>query len=278
MWWLAGAILGMAIAAAAWMVTEAYRVRLIREEVAFARLPASLDGLRVLFLSDIHRRSIPARLLRRVEQAGGVDLVCIGGDLREGGVPWQRTKDNARLLAQLGPVYAVYGNHDYDDPIRPLDALLREEGVQPLVNGFVLVKGSDGSRLKICGVDDPITGRSRLAEALRRGEGDEPGLFTLLLSHDPNILDRLDGAQVDLVLSGHTHGGQIALPWYGPLLRSTEILTYLRGWHVQRRGVAGAPARLYVSTGFGTSKLPLRLLAPAEVRLFILRRASRPGA
>ena len=278
MWWIIGAAAAAAVGMAVWMVVEAYRCRVIREEVQLKRLPASFDGLRLLFISDIHRRSIPERLVNAIVEAGGADMVCIGGDLKEGGVPLERSRANVRMLSRIGPVYAVYGNHDYDEPIEQLDALLREEGVHPLVNEFVQVTRPDGSHIKLCGLDDPITGRARLTQALHNGQGNGEAPFTLLLSHDPNILSRLNGAEVDLILAGHTHGGQITLPIYGPLLRSPEILTYVSGWHTAVNEHSSLKTRLYVSTGFGTSKLPIRLGAPAEARLFILRSATHREA
>ncbi len=278
MWWIIGAAAAAAVGMAAWMVVEAYRCRVIREEVHLTRLPLSFDGLRLLFISDIHRRTIPERLVNAILEAGGADLVCIGGDLKEGGVPLERSRANVRMLSRIGPVYAVYGNHDYDEPRGPLDALLREEGVRPLVNEFIMLSRPDGSHIKLCGLDDPITGRARLAQALHKGQGNGEAPFTLLLSHDPNILSRLKGADVDLILAGHTHGGQITLPIYGPLLRSPEILTYLSGWHEAVNEQTSLTTRLYVSTGFGTSKLPIRFGAPAESKLFILRSADHPGA
>ncbi|MFS0722682.1 metallophosphoesterase [Paenibacillus sp. 1P07SE] len=272
MWWLLGAAAAAAILMVAWMIKEAFGCRVVVEEVRLDRLPESFDGLRLFFISDIHRRTIPQRLVEQAAEAGGADLVCIGGDLREGGVPLERIRHNIRTLSRIAPVYAVYGNHDYDQSRVELDKLLHEEGCTTLVNEHILLKRPEGSMIKLCGLDDPITERARLAQALKRGEArDESGLFTLLLSHDPNILDRLEGAPVDLILSGHTHAGQITLPVYGPLLRSPEILTYLRGWYTLEDAPGVVKPRLYVSAGFGTSKLPIRLGAPAEAKLLILR-------
>ncbi|WP_028561328.1 metallophosphoesterase [Paenibacillus pinihumi] len=267
-------LLVLSAAGIVWMLLEAFRVRVKKEEVVFEKLPAAFDGLRLFFISDIHRRAIPERLIELCQNEGGADLVVIGGDIREQGVPLHRIRDNIRQLRRLGPVYAVYGNHDYDESIRPVDELLRQEQAVPLINeSVVLNKGSD--QLVLCGVDDPITGREVLQGAFSflnshdKTSHDSP--FTILVSHDPNLIDWLDGLPVDLMLSGHTHGGQIALPLIGPLSRSSIVNKYCRGWFPAADSHSDTRTRLLVSCGFGTSRIPLRLLAPSETHLLILR-------
>ncbi len=166
--------------------------------------------------------------------------MVIGGDIREQGVPLHRIRDNIRQLRRLGPVYAVYGNHDYDESIRPVDELLRQEQAVPLINeSVVLNKGSD--QLVLCGVDDPITGREVLQGAFSflnshdKTSHDSP--FTILVSHDPNLIDWLDGLPVDLMLSGHTHGGK------SPFL----LLDRCQG-HQLSTSIAGAGSRQRTAT------------------------------
>ncbi|MFC3790994.1 metallophosphoesterase [Paenibacillus sp. GCM10012307] len=264
----------MAASLLIWMLLEAFKIRVEKEEIVMEKLPAEFDGLRLFFISDIHRRAIPDRLIEACEDEGGADLVVIGGDIREYGVPLRRTRANIRKLRRLGPVYAVYGNHDYDESARSLHALLLQEQATPLVNdNIVLKRGKD--RIVLCGVDDPITGRESLAEAFsfrtesKETSSDNP--FTILVSHDPNLVDRLTGAPVDLMLSGHTHGGQIALPIIGPISRSSIVNKYCRGWFSATINASNVPIRLLVSCGFGTSRIPVRLFAPSQTHLLILR-------
>ncbi|AJY78013.1 hypothetical protein VN24_24900 [Paenibacillus beijingensis] len=261
------------------MVFESYRNRLQEEEISFERLPPAFDGFRIFFISDIHRRKLHPSLIAMVQQAGGADLVLIGGDVREKGVPLERVRHNVRRLAAIAPVYMVYGNHDYDDNIKPLQKLLQQESVRTLKNESVfLSRGRE--RIRLAGVDDPFTERDSLKTALadRRASG----VFTLLAAHDPIIADRLNGADVDLVLSGHTHGGQMVLPLYGPVIRPGSVRTYCKGWFsLENKGGTSAlaetttgprPVRLFVSCGYGTSKAPIRLGVPPETHLFTLRR------
>ncbi|UVI32361.1 metallophosphoesterase [Paenibacillus spongiae] len=262
----------LAAAAVLFMIGISYRYRLDRQSIHVGRLPASFDGTRILFLSDVHRRAIPDAIMKRCQDTGGVDLVLIGGDLREKGVPLERSRDNVRKLRAIAPVYMVYGNHDYDEDIRAFDVMLRDEGVRVLVNESVVLEQGDGSLIRLIGVDDPRTGRDRLKMAVQDMEGEAEADFTILLAHDPIIVDKLQPSdRIDLVFSGHTHGGQISLPIVGAVLRSP----YCRGWYtVDHHATTGSAlaSRLFVSCGFGTSRMPLRLGAPAEYHLFTLRR------
>lgn len=267
----------------AFMAREAFRVKLRREEVVLPRLPEPFDGFRILFISDIHRRTVRPLISLFAEEAAGADLVLIGGDLTERGVPAGRVRANIRLLSGIAPVYMVFGNHDYDDDAEALAGLLREERVTLLRNESRIIE-LNGRTIRLAGVDDPSTGRDDVRAALsgapgRARPGRQPAC-TILLAHDPLIVERMSAGEArrtDLVLAGHTHGGQIVLPLVGPLARGH--LRYLRGWRnlPQQRTAGGLRSpRLFVSCGYGTSHLPLRLSAPAEVHLFTLRCLRRP--
>lgn len=273
---------GIGLAAAAllggYMAREAFAERLRPEEVVLPRLPSSFDGCRIFFISDIHRRKIGRRLVEQVSAAGGADLVLVGGDLRERGVPLERSRANVRMLAELGPVYMVYGNHDHDEGARAFDVMLQEERVTVLSNASTLLEMRDGGVLRLAGIDDISRDREDLAAALAPSEDGfaaRPPACTILLAHDPLIVKRMtreQAEQMDLILCGHTHGGQIVLPLLGPLLRG--YIRLLRGWCSLPLDIItgdGARPRLFVSCGYGTSHLPLRLLAPAEAHLFTLR-------
>ncbi|MBW7454434.1 metallophosphoesterase [Paenibacillus sepulcri] len=277
-----GWLLALGIAAIGlivYMISEAYRYQLDQHVISLDRLPDAFDGTRLLFISDIHRRVIPVKVIERCIGEGGADLVLIGGDLREKGVPLERVRGNLRKLASIAPVYFIYGNHDHDEDIRPFEVMLQEERIHMLVNESVILEQKDGSRIRLAGVDDPRTNRDKLSLALSEPE-DGHRLFTLLLAHDPIIAGRLlSDMPVDLILSGHTHGGQIVLPLLGPVLRTQSLKHYGRGWFklpaIQTAEMVSP--LLFVSCGFGTSKFPLRLLAPAQLHFLTLKSDRDPG-
>ncbi|MFC4808458.1 metallophosphoesterase [Paenibacillus sp. GCM10023250] len=271
--WIAAAVAAFGLLALGHMVRASYRYKLDVQEAAFERLPQAFDGTALLFISDVHRRVIPNRLIDAFLQAGGADLVLIGGDLREKKVPDARIRENLRRLSRIAPMYMVHGNHDYDEDIRPFEVLLEEERVRLLANESVVLEQKDGSRIRLAGVDDPRTDHERPDLALADMEDGRGNLFTILLSHDPIIAKRLKGDEyIDLVLSGHTHGGQVALPVIGPLWRGEGDSGYWRGWFEFDRPSKGVPKmRLFVSCGFGTSRLPIRLLTEPQMHRLILR-------
>ncbi|SEN23764.1 metallophosphoesterase [Paenibacillus sp. OV219] len=254
-------------------VILSYKYRLDEQSTELERLPASFDGTNLLFISDIHRRIIPEKMIEKCIAAGGADLVLIGGDLRERNVPLERTRSNIQKLARIAPIYLVYGNHDFDEDMRALEVMLSEERVRVLVNESVVLEQRDGRRIRLVGVDDPRTRRDRLSHALREPE-DGGELCTIVLAHAPILATRLpEDAAVDLILAGHTHGGQIALPFIGPVLRRKSDSPYVRGWFELASKQTTGPklTRLFVSCGFGTSGLPIRFMTPPELHRITLR-------
>lgn len=272
---LAAAVLGLSVAAIYAMYRYAHNYHMDDQTLASNRLPASFDGVKLLFVSDVHGHRIPQSVVDACIRRGDIELVLIGGDLREGGVPLEQSRGNIRALRNIAPIYMVYGNHDYDDDIRALEVMLREEGVRILSNEAMVLEQAGGGAIRLAGVDDPRTNREDVGLALS-GDDSPEGLFTLLLAHDPVIAERLQpdqAAQIDYILAGHTHGGQIVLPLIGPLVTSKNIRTYTKGWYNgDERQTSGTPSpRMFVSCGFGTSKFPLRLAAPAQYHIVTLR-------
>jgi uncharacterized protein len=255
-----------------WGLAEAARPRLRELELDVPGLPAELDGLRIVHLSDFHlgAPSPGVRAVRRavawtVERAP--DLVVITGDLltHPRGEPLLR-----ELVAQLPqPTIAILGNHDLAisrDPqatrsdLRELEpaTLLRDDGVElTLRRRSVWVAGADARlivrrRVKV----DPNT-LSREAD------------FRILLCHYPRVVDALQPGRFELVLAGHMHDGQIALPYPGGKIRFAHLSARFQ------RGVYRTPAGvLHVSPGLGTTFVPFRFAARPEATELVLRSAA----
>lgn len=244
---------------------EPYKLDVERHAVGLKRLPRELDGLKIVHLSDIHHSPFTGReqVERAVEVANSLqpDIIALTGDYisheREYIQPCAEML--GRLRARCG-VYACLGNHDnWVDPALITD-LFRAEGIRVLTNeGFRFE--DKGASFWLAGVDDTMVGLEDLPLALAGSSADE---MKLLLAHNPIILRRAARAGVDLVLSGHTHGGQVT--WRSERSASGRVRRrILRG--LGRRG----ETQIYVTRGLGTVVLPVRYGCLPEVSLLTLR-------
>ncbi|MBO0958128.1 metallophosphoesterase [Neobacillus sp. MM2021_6] len=239
-----------------YMVREAFLNKVVKHKLFFSDFPESLGEVTIFFISDIHKRTISDQIIDEVK--GKADLVIIGGDLTEKGVPFERVKTNIVKLKQVGPVYFVWGNNDYEVDFRKLDAVLLDLGVKVLANTAVTFESTQGEKLCLLGVDDMSQDRDQLDLALSDAEVNS---FKIIACHIPAIVKKiLPEHEIRLVLSGHTHGGQIHLFGYSP---------YKRGGIKKLNNTI-----LFISNGYGTTALPLRLGAPAESHLITLQRGT----
>lgn len=248
------------------MWREAHTTVITEDEVELAHLPASFDGATIIFLSDTHARLLKTKEIEQLR--GKADWILIGGDIAEEGISWSIVRQNLRFLSGLAPTYAVYGNHDKKAGTNSLSRLLADSNVQLLQDKTVyLQKGME--QIQLLGLDY----RSRQAEKLLQNMRE--GCSRIVLIHDPLEVLRLD-LDVELVLSGHTHGGQIVIPMLGPVLLSKAYRTVKSGWFSLKRSDKDTRSgKLLVSRGFGTNHLPLRLRCPAEIHLITLRVPAR---
>ncbi len=234
-------------------------------EVSLRRGHRHLDGLTVVFLSDLHAGHFLGvheveRVAARVA-ALAPDLVLLGGDLINTSL--DELRHCAPLWQRLSPplgLFAAPGNHDYFRRgfREQWPRLLQERGVSLLCNRGVRVRRGDAT-LWLCGVDDVTEGEPDLAAAL---DGRSDGEPTLLVSHHPDMFAVAADHGVDLQLSGHTHGGQIRVGRFASL---NSAHGWLRGLH-ERNG-----AQLYVGRGLGVTVVPLRIGARPEVARLRLR-------
>lgn len=248
-------------------LTEPYMLVVEHHQIHLRRLPKELDGFRIVQLSDIHHSSFTSRevIERAVETANRLqgDIVALTGDYisKERSFAAPCAEMLGHLRARHG-VYAVLGNHDHwvDAPL--LTDLFRAEGIKVLINEGMRFEHK-GAAFWLAGVDDTMVGLEDLPLALA---GSSESEMKLLLAHNPIILRRAARAGVDLVLSGHTHGGQVTL--------RSEKSASGRPRRRLLRGLARQGAtQIYVSRGLGTVVLPIRYGCPPEVSLLELRAA-----
>ena len=262
-----------AVALGAWSLWfEPRRLVVRHEQLVLPAWPAALDGLRVGLLSDFHA-GMPHAGLDAVSRAADAlmaerpDLICLLGDFMDGRAAMSRPVDPDALAARLGTlaaprgVVAVLGNHDWYAGARRIADALGDVGIPVLEDEAAPA----GEGLWTAGVGDNRIRGGNVGRALAGVPEDDA---VLLLSHDPDLFP-LVPARVALTLSGHTHGGQVGIPYLRrPVVPSTYGERYVHG-HVVEAG-----RHLYVTSGVGTSGLPVRLLMPPEVVIVALRAPS----
>ncbi len=262
-WGLAGAV-----SVAVGTDTVLGRPRLRKLVVRVEGLSPELDGYRIGQISDVHcgLHASERRVASWVSRLNGLDLdlMTVTGDLITHGSSYVEAVSRALggLRAKDG-VFACMGNHDYFTDGEYFVRELERRGLTVLRNrGVVVARG--GARLYVAGVDDTWTSRDDLARALaKRPEG----VPTVLLAHDPDLFPEAQAHAVELTLSGHTHGGQLAVPGVRRLSLARFVSRWTAGLYRQGR------SWLYVNRGAGTTGPPARLGAPAELAVITLRRA-----
>jgi predicted MPP superfamily phosphohydrolase len=243
----------------------AMRFRVDRSVLAHAAVPRAFHGYRIAHLSDLHVGTWTTELAEswvRSTNALEADLVVVTGDLVTSGDRWlERIAEVVGSMRAKDGVLVCLGNHDWFADGERLTELLRARGVRVLRNESVAFERG-GERLVVAGVDDTWTGRANLDEALAT----EHGLPQILLAHDPDLFRAAVVKGVPITLSGHTHGGQVGLPFF-PRLLNVSMLAHDYHLGLYRRD----ESLLYVSPGLGTSGPPVRLGVPAAIVLHELR-------
>ncbi len=235
-------------------------LRIRNHDVELPHLPPAFQGLRILQISDPHLDWDPAfaeQLIARLREVE-YDLCVLTGDYRARtyGPHGSALNEMARLRPHLsGAVYGVLGNHD---SIRMLPAL-EDQGVEMLVNESVCIE-RDGARIFLAGIDDPHY--FRLDNFERAAANIPPESVSILLSHSPEPYRRAAAAGFDLMLSGHTHGGQICLPGGFPLITNADCPRRLCRGAWKYRNLCG-----YTSAGSGASLVDVRFNCPPEITI-----------
>ena len=253
--------------------------RIVREEIALRRWPTRLEGFTIALLSDFHYDPYfsvhPLRAAIPMVNELHPDLIALTGDFvsapyfGDAAAAASAAEPCAHLLREMRAfhgLWAVMGNHDAaTDPVRVTN-LLRASGIQVLSNRSVPIE-SNGGRFWLGGVDDVMAGTSDLNATLHDIPANEA---SVLLAHEPDYADYVARYPVDLQLSGHTHGGQVRLPFIKPLFLPDLAKKYIWGQY-QIGGLT-----LYTNPGLGTVRLPVRWRCPAEITLLTLHRAASP--
>lgn len=246
-------------------------IKIEKQVISLKNLPQTFNKTKIVFLSDIHslwfgfRERKVLEIIKKLKP----DFVFITGDFID---PLRRITDRRlrkiRIFwEELGKeyknqIFGVMGNHDN----RAVERYLKESGIIILnnENRKLIINSNAGENINLIGVEDPYTGRDNLLMAMK---GTEDNIPKLLLAHSPRIIKKAVKQKIDLVLAGHTHGGQIVLPFFGPLFVTSRM---------EGRYASGLfkidSTYMYVTRGIGTTILPFRFNCPPEITLIELKK------
>jgi hypothetical protein len=244
-------------------INEANTLKVEKITIRLKRLPKNLDGFRLVHLSDIHHSPFTnlGHISRAIEISNELkpDMFVLTGDYvsHEAEYIAPMAKVLGRLESEFG-TFACLGNHDHWTDADEVTRCLREANIKVLNNEGFRFQARNAS-FWLAGVDDYMVGQTDLRSALR---GSFPDEMKMLLAHNPKILYRAARADVDLMLSGHTHGGQVKI-------RDEEKRILPR-----RKFASGLYRRketqVYITRGIGTVVLPVRYGCPPEISLIQL--------
>ena len=262
-------------------VIERHWIETTQRDILLRNFPGVFNGFRIVQLSDIHMDEYtePVFLRQVIDKVNRIeaDAIFLTGDYVTGGLgsrafahraAWQC----ASILNQLKckQRFAVLGNHDVIVGGRQVAAALTANGVTVLRNTYLPIE-RNGGRIWLAGLDDPVIGSPDPESAIPVRIRNVPNEPVLLLCHAPDYADQLlahaPGQAVHLMLSGHTHGGQVRLPLLGALALPDLGRKYVEGWF-RLRGL-----QLYVNRGIGTVGVPFRLDCPPEITVITLRQS-----
>jgi hypothetical protein len=254
-----------------------HELDLVPRTLVVSNLPSAFRGFRIVQISDIHLDEFTEpffleRVVRHVN-ALNADLVVLTGDfVTHGSLTFLNGRDAAHHCGEILSTltcprrYAILGNHDVSVSAPLVIESLTSNGIPVLVDQHVAIE-RNGSRFWLCGVNDPGTTNPRLELAVPPA----PDGPVILMAHEPDYADTVRqhprGQLVDVMLSGHTHGGQIRLPFLGALVLPPMGQKYVEGlFHLGKM-------QLYVNRGIGAVGLPFRLNCPPEITVITLQSA-----
>jgi uncharacterized protein len=248
-------------------IMESYSLRIKEDEILSDDLPNSFNKLKIVFISDIHcswyfGEKKVKKVADRINELNP-DIIILGGDYTYGSIEYINKcfKGLKGLKSKYG-VFAVLGNHDYGENKEETERAILKNGFYLINNkSYDIIKGKE--KIRIGGVGDYIYDTQDLNKVTKNIENRD---FLLLVSHNPDFVEEIKEEKVDLVLSGHTHGGQLTFfrKWF-PLINSNYGEKYLGGI------VRNKETTVIVSHGVGTIVLPMRFYARPEINLITIR-------
>jgi uncharacterized protein len=241
-------------------------------EIKHDLIPVSFNGVKIVQFSDTHLgfHYTVNQLKKLVEKINQLqpDLIFFTGDLLDEPNKYNEINKVAPILQELKATigkFCIYGNHDHGGYGSEIYKNIMElSDFTVLLNESQLIKQQDGSFISLVGIDDRMLGTPNLELALSKVPESS---FKLLLSHAPDVADEASAFQIHWQLSGHSHGGQVKIPFAGALVVPPFAQNYPEGYYLV--GEIN-PMSLYVNRGIGTTRLPFRFMAKPELTVFTM--------
>ncbi len=235
-------------------------------------IPAEFDGFKIVFASDFHYESkfTHKRLLNSIKLFNSLhpDVLLLGGDypgINPGSMD-TLFSELSKIKSEYG-IYAVMGNHDTGKYYKPIIDAMHKYGISIMQdNGYSLIK--DSSRIIITGVKDSF---DKSISAISPSQLFPKEDFVIMVTHSPDYVEDKDVSNANLVLAGHTHGGQISMfKKISPISHSKYGSRFLTGFKQNSKGTP-----IIITNGIGTSRKNIRLFTPSEIVLITLRRETK---
>ncbi|MDQ0270669.1 metallophosphoesterase [Cytobacillus purgationiresistens] len=235
-------------------------------------IPKSFHNIKIVQFSDIHLGfhydlTQLKKLINKINEFEP-EIIIFTGDLMDEPNKYNRTEMVAPLLSELKASigkYSIYGNHDHGGYGSDIyKTIMNEAGFDLLLNESRIIKNED-EKIYLSGIDDAMLGRPDIKAAVADIPNDSYHIF---LSHAPDLADGASSFNVNLQLSGHSHGGQIQVPFIGALVKPPYGERYYEGFYEIGQT---DPLLLYVNRGIGTTRLPFRFLCRPELSVFTLQ-------
>lgn len=236
-------------------------------------IPDSFVGLKIVHFSDVHygttiKENELQKIIKKINDIRP-DLVLFTGDLFDKNISYSTEeldtlkKELSTIKADLGK-FAVTGNHDYEN--NTFDAIMDESGFKILKNNYNLIYHKDLTPILIGGVPSSLQDKQDYEElfSYQQEENENQPYYKIILMHEPDNVTKLNTYDVDLVLAGHSHNGQVRLPFIGAVITPKGAKNYYDEYYKVNK------TDLFISGGLGTSTLPVRLLNKPSINLYRL--------
>ena len=248
-------------------------VTIVNQTIESNKISSEASNLKIAFISDIHYNHFMnyERLERMIEKinANKPDIILFGGDLFDDPSNYPPSEEAQQelitllksLQADLGK-FAVSGEEDHDPAVSDMiENLLYQADFELLTNEHLMITKNNVTAVNLIGIDSQIGGNPDISLAF---ENVDTSAYTIVLTHAPDIVSELPLNNIDLVLAGHSHGGQIALPFIGALSKKEGAIVYSSGEYTINQ------TKLIVSNGLGTTESDIRIFADPQCHMIRL--------